>query len=121
MTRRHRSASIRPGAAALVLLAVLLQATAAAAQPDQETTGRVVATITTLEGSVQMSGVAVELREGDSGLVIARTLTDNLGQVTFPDVPAGQYVIRASRPGFVERESASFGVRSPDTARVRTT
>ena len=76
------------------------------------------ATITTLEGSVQMSGVAVELRESGGKLTIAKTLTDGVGQVTFPDVRPGQYVIIASRPGFIERQSAAFTVRGPDTAYV---
>ena len=119
MIPRHRSASAFVRAAISVLVSCLfLPAPAGAGQPAQDTTGRVVANITTLEGSVQMSGVAVELRESGSGLVIARTLTDGVGQVTFPDVPAGQYVIVASRPGFIERQSAPFTVRGPDTAHV---
>jgi hypothetical protein len=107
--------------AALALLSCLLQpARAAAGQPPQDTgaSGRVVATITTLEGSVQMSGVAVELREDASGLVLARTLTDDAGQVTLPDVPSGQYAIVASRPGFIERRSPPFTVRPGETTQV---
>ncbi len=45
-------------------------------------------------------------------------MTDGVGQVTFPDVPPGRYVIIASRPGFIERQSAAFTVRGPDTAHV---
>ncbi len=88
------------------------------ARTSRPRNGRVVATITTLEGSVQMSGVAVELRESGGKLTIAKTLTDGVGQVTFPDVRPGQYVIIASRPGFIERQSAAFTVRGPDTAHV---
>lgn len=88
-------------------------------QPDQpEPNGRVVATITTLEGSVHLPGVEVELRESESGLVIAKTLSDGSGQVTFPDVPPGQYVVAAARPGFIARNSAPFAVRAGDTAQV---
>ena len=56
--------------------------------PQAPTTGRVAATITTLAGKVHMPGMQVELRDPDRNLVIARTVTDGLGQVMFPDVPA---------------------------------
>ncbi|HJR59309.1 MAG TPA: TonB-dependent receptor [Vicinamibacterales bacterium] len=82
------------------------------------TTGRVVATITTLEGTVHMPGVDVELRSPDQGIVIARTVTDGAGQVTFPDVPPGRYIITASRQGFVSRDSTVFVVRANETAQV---
>jgi hypothetical protein len=52
--------------------------------------GRVVATVTTLEGAVHMPGVQVELRASGGGVVIARSLTDGADQVVFPDVPSGQ-------------------------------
>ena len=107
MIPRHRigSAIVR---AAISLLAscLLLPSPADARQAAQATAGRVVATITTLEGSVQMSGVTVELRESGGKLAIAKTLTDGVGQVTFPDVPPGQYVIIASRPA---RSEAAAG------------
>ncbi|MBA2302582.1 MAG: TonB-dependent receptor [Acidobacteria bacterium] len=82
------------------------------------TTGRVVATITTLEGTVHMAGVQVELHEADGELVIAKTVTDGAGQVTFPDVPPGRYTITASRPGFVSRDSTVFVVKPNETANV---
>ena len=87
-----------------------------AAQPA--TTGRVVATITTLEGTVHMPGVQVELRDPDARIVIAQTETDGAGQVVFPDVPAGRYLITASGAGFVERDSTVFVVRPNETAQV---
>ena len=65
-----------------------------------------------------MPGVQVELRAPDDGLVIARSLTDGAGQVAFPDVPPGQYIITASHPGFVSRDSAVFTVRAGETAQV---
>ena len=76
------------------------------------TAGRVVVTITTLEGAVHVPGVEVELRAPSEGLVIARSLTDGAGQVTFPDVPPGRYIITASRSGFVARDSTVFTVRA---------
>jgi hypothetical protein len=82
------------------------------------TTGRVVATITTLEGTVHMAGVQVELIEAGGKLVIAKTLTDGAGQVTFPDVPAGRYTITASRPGFVSRDSTVFEVKPNETSNI---
>ena len=60
---------------------------------------RVVATVTTLEGTVHMAGMLVELRQAD-GTVLAKTVTDNAGQVTFPDLPPGRYTIKSIRPGF---------------------
>jgi hypothetical protein len=65
-----------------------------------------------------MPGVEVELRQPNGGLVIAQTVTDGVGQVTFPDVPAGEYSIMASQPGFVASESAEFTVRAGETTHV---
>ena len=74
-----------------VLLVSLWGPAVAAAEPTQSaqpaTTGRVVATITTLEGTVHMPGIQIELRDPDERIVIAKTETDGAGQVTFPDVP----------------------------------
>ena len=82
------------------------------------TAGRVVATVTTLEGAVHVPGVEVELHAPGDGVVIARSLTDGAGQVAFPDVPPGQYIITASHSGFVSRDSAVFTVRANETAQV---
>jgi len=92
---------------------------AGAAQAGQAVTaGRVVATVTTLEGAVHVPGVQVELHAPDDSLVIARSVTDGSGQVAFPDVPPGDYVITASHTGFVSRDSAVFTVRANETAQV---
>ena len=80
--------------------------------------GRVVVTITVLEGTVRMSGVDVQLRSLDGNVVLARTISDGAGQVTFPDVPAGRYVVDATRPGFVPTASAEFVVRGGETSQV---
>lgn len=100
----------------LILLSVSAMAAAQTAQP--ETTGRVVATITTLEGTVRMPGIQVELRDPDQRIVIAKTETDGAGQVDFPDVPTGRYLITASGAGFVDRDSAVFVVRTNETTQV---
>src|SRR6186997_417542 len=105
-----------------IFFLVSLWGPAVAAAPTQSaqpaTTGRVVATITTLEGTVHMPGVQVELRAPDQRIVIAKTLTDGAGQVTFPDVPPGRYIITASRQGFEPRDSTVFVVHPGDTAQV---
>jgi hypothetical protein len=111
---------------AALVLAACCNAAAATAQPPQQqpaqppapTTGRVVATITALEGTVHMPGMEVELRDPAQGIVIAKTITDGAGQVAFPDIPEGRYVISVSRPGFVPRESPVFTVRAGETAQV---
>ena len=80
--------------------------------------GRVIATITVLEGTVRMAGVDVELRSVGGNVVLAKTMSNGAGQVTFPDVPAGRYVIEATRPGFVPTASAPFDVEGGETAQV---
>ena len=94
--------------------------TGAGAWARQVTTGdgRVVATITTLGGTVHIGGVDVELRAVDGNVILAKTITDGQGRVTFPDVPAGRYTIRASRPGFVPTDSTPFDVRGGQAAQV---
>src|SRR5262245_6212323 len=89
-----------------------------AATAQSATAGRVIATITTLEGTVQLSGVQVELRTSSDATVIARTVTDNAGLVTFPDVPPGRYVISALRPGFIPKDSPEFQVRAEHDSKV---
>ena len=96
----RRSASARQSAAALVVLACLLPATAAGR--SRHTAGRVVATITTLEGTVHMPGVRWSFARPAANSSSPRRMTDGAGQVTFPDVPPGRYLITASRPGFVD-------------------
>jgi hypothetical protein len=105
----------------------LLFALAAAASPTQgqsvqdtrqSANGRVVATVTTLEGTVQLPGAQVELREEPGGTVLATTLTDGAGQVVFPDVPPGRYTLGAVRAGFVDSVSTPFDVRAGEVANV---
>jgi carboxypeptidase family protein len=51
-------------------------------------------------------------------VVLAKTLSDPAGQATFPDVPPGRYLIRATRPGFETSESPPFDVRAGVDAQV---
>src|SRR5688572_121833 len=87
--------------------------------PQRESeSGRVVATITVLEGTVRMGGVDVALRSVDGNQVLAQTISDGIGQVTIADVPPGRYVVEATRPGFVATTSAPFEVMAGETAQV---
>src|SRR5262245_10921849 len=88
----------------------------AAAQPPASGTGRVVVIIS-LEG-VGIPAVAVSLRNVDGNIVIAQTMSDSVGQVNFPDVPVGRYVVRSVREGFADTESAPFHVRPSATEEV---
>src|SRR5262249_8372509 len=72
----------------------------------------------TLEGTVMMAGVQVELRTASDGTVLAKTTTDGAGLVTFPDVPSGRYLLKATRPGFLAKDSAPFAVQGGESARV---
>ncbi len=104
-----------------LLLLMLGAALPAAQQPTTQqspTSGRVVATVTTLEGTVQLPGAQVELREQPSGAVLATTLSDGAGQVVFPDVPPGRYTLGAVRAGFVDSTSTAFDVRAGEVAKV---
>lgn len=107
---------------ALAVLVLSLHGAALDAAPQQAnpraTTGRIVATITALEGTVHMPGMTVELRDPAQGMVIAKTITDGAGQVVFPDVPEGRYLILVSRPGFEPRESPVFTVKAGETSQV---
>jgi Carboxypeptidase regulatory-like domain/TonB dependent receptor-like, beta-barrel len=108
----------------VVLLLGISQPLAFAKEADifqagqQPATGRVIATVSTLEGTVMMPGVQVELRTSSDATVLAKTTTDGAGQVAFPGVPPGRYLIQAMRPGFVAKDSAAFEVRAGETARV---
>lgn len=89
-------------------------------QPPAEpaSVGRIVGTTTVLDGTVRISGVDVELLSLDGNQVLARTSTDGAGQVTFPDVPPGRYILKATRAGFVPIDSAPFDVRAGAVTQV---
>jgi hypothetical protein len=67
---------------------------------------------------VHLPGVQVELRPPDDQVVIAKSVTDGSGQVVFPDIPPGAYVVNVSRPGFDDLDSTPFVVRANETAQV---
>ena len=77
-----------------------------------------VATVTTLEGTVALPGAQVELREQPGGTVLATTMSDGAGQVIFPDVPPGRYTLGAVRAGFVDSVSTAFDVRANEVSKV---
>ena len=70
-----------------------------------------------LEG-VRIPAVNVALRRVDGNIVVAQTTSDAIGELTFPDVPAGRYVVRAFRDGFVDSETAPFTVGPGENERV---
>jgi hypothetical protein len=105
----------------LLVFMLLAAAPRPAQQPAPQpssTTGRVVATVTTLEGTVQLPGAQVELREQATNTVLATTTSDGAGRVVFPDVPPGRYTLGAVRAGFVDSVSTPFDVRAGDVANV---
>jgi len=89
---------------------------AAASSAGAQTSSRVVVTIT-VEG-LRVPAVAVELRSLDANVVLGRTTSDPVGQIVFPDVPAGRYVVHAARDGFADVESSPFSVQPGETEQV---
>src|SRR5262245_31354124 len=78
--------------------------------------GRVIVTIS-LEG-VRIPAVSVELRNVDGNITVGKTTSDVVGQVTFPDISPGRYVVKAVRDGFADTESAPFVVSPGETEQV---
>jgi outer membrane receptor protein involved in Fe transport len=76
-----------------------------------------VSVVISVEG-LRIPDVQVELRDLTANVVIARTRADAIGQVTFPDVTPGRYVVRATREGFADAESAPFDVHPGTTEQV---
>jgi hypothetical protein len=97
--------------AVIVILFLCTSSTVAAQSP-----GRVVVTIV-VEG-LRIPAVAVALRNAEGNIAVGQTTSDTIGQVTFPDVPAGRYIVRAVREGFADAESAPFTVEAGETKQV---
>ena len=60
----------------------------------------------------------VELVNVDTNVVVARSTSDGVGQVAFPDVPAGRYSVHAKRDGFADVTSPPFTVHAGGTEQV---
>src|SRR6478672_7366164 len=123
---------------ALVVLAITLSATGAAAgsnpanvfsaergsqtpgaptaQTQSAGPGRVVVTIS-ME-ALRLPGVQVELHDVNRNVLIAKTVSDGVGQVTFPDIPPGRYMVRTLRDGFANTDSAPFTMEPGKTEQV---
>jgi TonB-dependent receptor-like protein len=99
-----------------IALLVCFVASVGLSQPEQSGAGSVVVTIS-VEG-VRIPAVNVELLSADRNVVIAQTTSDAVGQVTFPDVPTGRYLVRGVREGFADAASAPFTVRGSGTEHV---
>jgi len=109
-------ASFLAPAPAATLVVVNAYGSSQSTQEPASGAGRVVVTIA-VEG-VRVPAVDVELRNTDGNVVVGQTTSDAVGQVSFPDVPPGRYVIRGTRDGFADAESAPFAVRSSATEQV---
>ena len=74
--------------------------------------------VTLVFESLRIPAVTVELRNVDGNIMVGQTTSDVVGQVTFPDVAAGRYVVHATRDGFADTESSPFMVRGGGTEQV---
>jgi len=106
---------IRAAHVAVMVSLIARGEAAVAAQPDS---GRVVVIVTTLDGTVRMPGVLVELRESSRTVVLASTTTDAKGMVVFPEVPTGRYIITATRAGFLVCNDLDVAARLVQTEPV---
>src|SRR5262249_9845401 len=52
--------------------------------------------------------VSVELRDAAGNIAVGRSTSDAVGQVTFPDVPAGRDIVRTVPGGFAHTQSGPF-------------
>lgn len=101
----------------LVLLFALGSHGAAAAEQTPAATPQQVNVTVSSEG-LRIPLVRVELWSVDRNIALGRTTTDTIGQAAFPDVPPGRYLVRASRDGFADAESAPFSVEDGGTTQV---
>jgi len=111
------SRKTRPLSRIAIASLVLCVSAAAHAQPPAASGPGQVAVIISVEG-LRIPAVQVELRNLTANVVVARTTADAIGQVTFPDVAPGRYIVSASREGFGDAESPPFEVHSGTTEQV---
>ena len=105
----------------VVVLCLCISTAAAASpqtspQPAAPGVGRVVVIIAL--DSVRVPAASVELRSVDRNVAVGQTTSDAIGQVTFPDVSPGRYIVRAVREGFANAESVAFDVTPGKTEQV---
>jgi hypothetical protein len=105
-------------ASLIVTLAAFGQATAAAAGEQARGSGPARVIVTIVVEGIRIPAVAVELRSVDRNIVVGQTTSDVVGQVTFPDVPPGRYLVHAARDGFADSDSAPFSVSPGETEQV---
>jgi hypothetical protein len=110
-------------AAPLHLLVLLVSAAdhqaaqpAPVSQSAPSGTGRVAVTLTL--DSLRVPAMNVELRNVDTNVVVARSTSDAVGRVMFPDIPTGRYSAHATRDGFVDADSSPFVVRPGVTEQI---
>ena len=102
--------TLDPAALRIVIASFVLclSAVAHAQTPASQGPGQV-SVVISVEG-LRIPDVQVELRDLERNVVVARTTADAIGQVTFSDVPAGRYMVEATREGFADAESSPFDV-----------
>jgi carboxypeptidase family protein len=98
------------------MMHVRVAAASQSQQPAPSGPARVVVTIV-VEG-LRIPAVDVELRNVNGNVVVGKTTSDVVGQVTFPDVSPGRYLVHAVRDGFADTDSAPFSVSPGETEQV---
>ena len=86
--------------------------------PQAARSGPATVVVTIVIESLRIPAVSVELRNVDGNIVVGKTTSDAVGQVTFPDVSPGRYTVHAVRDGFADTESAPFNVSPGETEHV---
>ena len=79
-------------------------------------TGLISGSITSVEGGRPMRRASVRLQSSTSPQSRA-TLTDDQGRFEFKDLPAGEFTLRANKPGYLE---AIYGQKRPGSGRPGT-
>ena len=101
---------------AIFLLLLLLPA-AALAQGQPANKARVSGRVSGPEDR-PVGGARISLQETTRGGLVLNTLTDEEGQFSFTQLPAGLYVVSASKPGYVTRAAEGEEAAEPAPLRV---
>ena len=120
VTRSNSGAMVMPRLFAVILClcsnAAAVYGQEPAAPPAATGPARIVVTIT-VEG-LRIPLVRATLRSVDRNVTVAQSTSDAIGQVTFPDIPPGRYVVDADREGFANAKTAPFEVSPGETEQV---